>query len=524
MTTTERDVAHSDELGADGMHQVECDGEQILLLRDGEQVHAVSATCPHAGAPLAEGVRHGNRLICPWHKAAFCVRTGRVLDPPAVDPLQHYDVRIDGGRILVTKGDQSKPGAPAARGPSCFIIVGAGAAGSVAAQTLREEGFAGRVVMLDRENRVPYDRTILSKYSLSGKPGAEKSPLQSQAFYRDHAIERLTAEIMRLDAEGRRIICADGSVFTYDTALLATGATASRPTFARGDLDHVYTLRSRADADAILAQAERSTRAAILGASFIGMEVAASLRERGLEVTIIGQESTPFEKQLGAEIGQAFVGLHEKNGVSFRLGAEIAALEGAGQVGGVRLGSGEIIPADLVIIGFGVTPATGFAEGLPRNDDGGIKVDAHLRAADGLYAAGDIASFPLGGDGPPLRVEHWRVAQQHGRLAALNMLGQQRRYDAVPVFWTIQYMKRLDYVGHADKWDRVVVHGDPSALKFLAYYCAGDKVLAAAGMDRDRDMAALIELFTRARDWRPEALGTDPIEVLEREAGGDPPS
>ncbi len=515
MSATEHDVAHIDDLGAGGMHQIECDGEKILLLRDGDDVRALAANCPHAGAPLAEGVRHGDRLICPWHKAAFCVRTGRVLDPPAVDPLQCYDVRLDGGRILLTKAGQAKPAERVAEDPRCFVIVGAGAAGAVAAQTLREGGFAGRIVMLDRQNRVPYDRTILSKYSLSGKKGAEKSPLQSQAWYQAHNIERRTAEVVRIDESHRRITCADGTALVYDAALLATGATPSWPGLKGGDLDGVFTLRSREDAEAILAQAERSARATILGASFIGMEVAASLRERGLEVTVIGQESAPFEKQLGAEIGHAFVGLHKKRGVSFRFNAGIAALEGTGQVSAVRLASGEAIPADLVVIGFGVKPVTGFAEGVPRNDDGGIKVDSYLRISDGLYAAGDIASFPLLGDGPPTRVEHWRVAQQHGRVAALNMLGQTTRYDAVPVFWTIQYMKRLDYIGHAEKWDRLIIHGDLSAAKFLAYYCLDGEVVAAAGMDRDQDTAALIELFGKRRGWRADELGECPLRVLE---------
>jgi len=384
----------------------------------------------------------------------------------------------------------------------------------VAAQTLREAGFTGRVVMLDPANRVPYDRTVLSKYALSGQKGAEKSPLQTQAFYREHGIERRTAEVTRIDAPARRIICADGSVLAYDAALLATGGTPAHPSMPGAGLGHVYTLRSRADADAILEQAERSTRAVILGASFIGMEVAASLRERGLEVTVIGQEAVPFSKQLGEQVGRAFVGLHEQHGVAFRLGCGVASLEGAGQVSGVVLDSGERIAADLVVVGFGVKPATSYAEGLNRRDDAGIVVDATLCAAPGLYAAGDIACFPHRGDGAPIRVEHWRVAEQHGRVAARNMLGQATRYDAVPVFWTIQYRKRLDYVGHAADWDSVVLHGDVDKPEFLAYYVKDGRVAAAAGLGRDQDTAALIELFTLRRDWTAADLGERPAAVL----------
>jgi NAD(P)H-nitrite reductase large subunit len=268
--------------------------------------------------------------------------------------------------------------------------------------------------MLDRENRVPYDRTLLSKYHLSGQPGAEKTPLQSQAFYQQHGIERRTADVETLDARARTIHCADGSVLIYDAALLATGATPSLPHLPGAHLGNVFLLRSKADADAILLQAERSERAVILGASFIGMEVAASLRERGLAVTVVGKEKAPFEKQLGAQVGNAFVGLHEKQGVAFRLGQEIRALEGETTVEAVTLESGERLAADLVVIGFGVKPVTGYVQGVEVNEDGSISVDATLKAAEGLYAAGDIARFPHRGGS--IRVEHWRVAEQHGRI------------------------------------------------------------------------------------------------------------
>lgn len=519
MPQHEVEVAVLESIEPGGMKQIEMDGEAILLLRDGDAVHAVGAKCPHAGGPLAEGVRHGDRIVCPWHKAAFCIRTGAVLDPPALDALPRYDARVEAGRILLTPAPAPRPvpgpaDAPAAPDERRFVIVGAGGAGAVAAQTLRGAGFTGRVVMLDAANRVPYDRTVLSKYALSGQKGAEKSPLQTQAFYREHGIERRTAEVTRIDAVAHRITCADGSVVEYDAALLATGATPVRPSMPGAGLDHVYTLRSRADADAILQQAERSRCAVVLGASFIGMEVAASLRERGLDVTVVGKEAAPFAKQLGEQVGRAFVGLHERHGVTFRLGRGVASLEGDGQVSGVVLDSGERIAADLVVIGFGVKPATAYAESLARRDDGGLVVDAHLRAAPGLYAAGDIASFPHHGDGAPIRVEHWRVAEQHGRVAALNMLGQGVRYDAVPVFWTIQYMKRLDYVGHATEWDSIVVDGDLGKPEFLAYYVKGGRVAAVAGMGRDKDMAALTELFAMRRDWRAADFGGSPAAVL----------
>ena len=509
----EHDVAAIDEL-ADGALKAVCvGGVNILIGRDETGPFAVGATCPHAGGPLADGARNGNRIVCPWHKATFCLRSGALLEPPAVDDLPRYPVRTLNGRVLV--GDQAlnagAPPTPEGAG-STYVIVGGGAAGASAAQTLRAEGFDGAIVMLDRENRVPYDRTLLSKYHLSGAKGGEKTPLQTQAWYRAHGIERRTAEVTHIDVAARQIRCADGASLTYDKVLVATGATPTVPQMPGCDLRNVFTLRSRADADAILAQAERSTRAVVLGASFIGMEVAAALRERGLDVTVVGKERAPFEKQLGARIGQAFVKLHEQHGVVFRLGADIAALEGLQSVAAVRLSDAETIPADLVVIGFGVTPATDALRDLRRENDGGIAVDETLCAAADVYVAGDIAAFPYRGG--RVRVEHWRVAQQHGRVAARNMLGRATRFDAAPVFWTIQYMKRLDYIGHASDWDEVVLHGDVETPNFLAYYVKGGQVVAAVGMDRDADTAALVELLAM-RDWTPHALGETPSAILK---------
>jgi len=514
MPKHEHHVAMLADIPDAGMRAVTVDGTDILLLRHGDMIVAIGATCPHAGGPLAEGVRHGDRIICPWHKASFCIPTGALADPPAVDPLPRYAVRVVGERVLLTLPSQPQRWPQMASDARCFVIVGAGAAGALAAQTLRQEGFGGRIVMMDDKNKVPYDRTVLSKSFLSGSGGGEKSPLQSESFYLQHQIERRAATVTELDARDRRIACADGSSLRYDTALLATGGVPRRPSLPGGDLGNVFVLRSRADADALLAQAERSEHAAVLGAGFIGLEVAASLRERGLQVTVVGRENAPLEKRLGATVGNAFAALHRRQKVAFRLGCTVAALEGGPDVRGVRLGNGDFIAADLVVMGFGVTPATGFIRGVTLNDDGGVPVDAHLRAADGLYAAGDIASFPLRGDGAAIRVEHWRVAEQQGRIAAMNMLGRSVRYDAVPVFWTIQYMRTLDYIGHATSWDEIVVHGDLEEGKFLAYYVKDGVVAAAAGMDRDKDTAALIALMSLRPDWTATALGNDPVGVL----------
>ena len=296
---TEVCVARLDELTPGAMRQVEAGGETILLCRDsdgdgegdGAGVHAVGGRCPHAGANLAEGVLHGGRVICPWHKAAFCVASGACLEPPAVDDLPRYQVRVADGRIFVRLPAVARSRAGGAADDATdgrhFVIVGGGAAGAVAAQTLRREGFGGRVTMIDREGRVPYDRTVLSKYWLSGEQGAEKSPLQPQRFYAGQAIGRVAAKVVRADPAARVVSCADGRVFAFDALLVASGGAPKMPDIPGVTLNGVFALRSRADAEAILARAERSARAVVIGASFIGMEVAASLRERGLDVVVV---------------------------------------------------------------------------------------------------------------------------------------------------------------------------------------------------------------------------------------------
>ena len=500
----DHDIGAADELAEGAMRTVEAAGRTMLLARVGGRYLAVGATCPHAGAPLADGTLQDGVVTCPWHKAAFSLATGERLEPPAVDDLPRFDVRVVGGRLRLTVPEDRAPVARSIDSPDprCMVIVGAGAAGSTAAQTLREAGYTGRIVMIGEEDDLPYDRTVLSKYVLSGKKGGEKTPLQDAAFYALHRIERVTGRVVAIDPEARTITFADGRDLGYTAALVATGGVP-RPFRAPGhDLEGVHLLRTRADADAIVAAAVHARHAVVIGAGFIGMEAAASLRERGLEVAVVAPQGTPLEDRLGAAVGEAFRRVHEREGVVFHLDEEVQALEGeAGRVRGVRLKSGRVVPADLVLAGLGVGPATDLFVGETLREDGGVDVDACLRVVDGLYAAGDIAAFPLHGTGPRIRVEHWRVAQQHGRIAALNMLGQATPYDAVPVFWTISFLKRLDYVGHAAHWDEVVVDGDLEAPRFLAFYVDGGTVRALAGWDRDRAMARAIDLMTRRRDW-----------------------
>ena len=342
---------------------------------------------------------------------------------------------------------------------------------------------------------------MLSKYALSGKQGGEKTPLQDGEFYDRLAIERMTREVASVEPSARMLVFRDGGTLPYHAALLATGGAARKLQVPGANLPNVFTLRSAADAEAIAAAAQAARSVVVAGAGVIAMEAAASLRERGLTVTVVAPQPVPFERQLGGEVGQVFRRVHESKGITFNLGDEVVAVEGEGHVERVRLRSGGTLDADLVVVGLGVSPVTSLVHGVSPREDGGLNVDTTLRVMDGLYAAGDIAAFPLGGDGPTVRVEHWRVAEQHGRVAALNMLGGTARYEAVPYFWTIHFMKRLDYVGHAEAWDDIAIDGDLQEPNFAAYYLQEGRVAALAGWGRDRQMAAALALMTERRAW-----------------------
>jgi NADPH-dependent 2,4-dienoyl-CoA reductase/sulfur reductase-like enzyme/nitrite reductase/ring-hydroxylating ferredoxin subunit len=498
---------------------------KALLARVGGSFYAIGATCPHYGGPLAGGALCGGRVICPLHHASFDVKTGDLLEPPALDALPRYEVRVEGDRVLVSLPDESSDQGADRRTPPMadlneardgrvFVILGGGAAGYMAAQTLREEGFEGRVLMISREDRMPYDRPNLSKDYLQGHAEPEWMPLRPDEFFTEHGIEVMREkEVAQVDAGAREISFADGGALEYDALLVATGgAPRELPNHPAGAAN-VFALRSFADSDAIVAAAAASSRAVVIGASFIAMEVASSLVGRGCSVTIVAPGTVPFQKTLGEEIGALFRRLHEEQGARFRLGASVAGFEGAGKVEAVKLADGERLEADLVVVGVGVKPATEFLKGVELSEDGGVVVDEHLRAAGGFYAAGDIANFPSALTGGRQRIEHWRTALQQGRVAARNMAGKPVKYDSVPFFWTRQFDASLSYVGHAEKWDEIIFHGAVSAQNFLAFYVKDNRVLAVAGMNRDREMAALEGLMLEGRAPTPDQLRGEAVDL-----------
>jgi NADPH-dependent 2,4-dienoyl-CoA reductase/sulfur reductase-like enzyme/nitrite reductase/ring-hydroxylating ferredoxin subunit len=523
MSFREVSLANTYDLRDGEMKEISAGETKILLARVGDNFHAVSANCPHYGAPLAEGALCGTRVVCPWHHAVFNVVNGNLEDPPALDSLISYQVRVEGDRILVRLPEEAEDRRTPvmakydpAVDPRQFVIIGAGAAGYAAAQALREEGFRGSVVMITREDRAPYDRPNLSKDYLHGHADPEWMPLRGEDFFKEHDIDLiLKKEVTRVDARAKTIAFESGETMEYDALLVATGGAPVRLNVSGGDLKNVCVLRSFADADSIIETASRSRRAVVVGASFIGMEAAYSLRERGLEVTVVAPSLEPFEATLGAEIGALFRREHESHGIRFKLGSIVYRFEGNHNVEAVALDNGEHIETDMVVVGVGVRPATQFLEGVELDQAGAVVVDSRLRAADGLFAAGDIASFPDPRTGGRVRIEHWRTAQQQGRTAARNMLGRDVVFDAVPFFWTRQFDIGLLYVGHAMSWDEIIYRGDLASHEFLAFYVKNNRVLAVAGMNRDGEMAAAEELLRLDRMPTREQLQSHDVSLME---------
>jgi len=461
-------------------------GEPVLLARRGDEVFAIGAICTHYGAPLEQGLLDGETVRCPWHHACFSLRTGEALRAPALDSVSHWRVEKSGGTVYVREklAFVSRPSQPLAAGiPATVVIVGGGAAGNAAAEMLRREGYPGRITMLSADESVPCDRPNLSKGYLSGAVVDESNPLRSEKFYKDHEIDlRLSARVTAIDTAARQVRLADGSRHPYEALLLATGAEPVRLDVPGADLPHVHYLRTLADGRALVASSLVAKRAVVIGASFIGLEVAASLRARNIEVHIVGTETVLMEKVLGPEVGNFLRKLHEDHRVTFHLGTTATMIDNKG----VTLKSGERLQADLVVVGIGVHPSISLAEQAGLAIDRGVVVDEYLETSvPGIFAAGDIARWPDRLTGERIRVEHWVVAERQGQTAAHNILGRRECFDYVPFFWTEQYDFGLAYVGHAEHWDKAEIAGSLEGRDCTVTYRLGGQKLAVAVVHRD---------------------------------------
>jgi 3-phenylpropionate/trans-cinnamate dioxygenase ferredoxin reductase subunit len=466
--------------------------EAVVLVRQGSEVFALSATCTHWSGPLSEGLVTDGCIRCPWHHAQFSIRTGAAV-APALHPLGRWNVTVSegvvrlGAKIESASESAASAGSPVAHArdgaPASVVIVGAGAGGMMAAETLRSEGYGHRITLIDADAEAPYDRPNLSKDYLAGKAPDEWIQLRDASFYEGLNIERVTASVTQIRGKEHEVVCSDGSVIGYGALVLATGAQPVVPPIKGAEQAHVFTLRSWNDARALNVAVSAGTKLLIAGASFIGLEAAAAFRARGVDVTVVAPEAIPFERVLGKDLGEYLRGLHEKNGVKLHLGRTVGTIGGSD----VTLDDGTRIEADVVLLAVGVRPFTKLAEDAGLTVDRGVVVNERLQTSDpDIYAVGDIALYP--GPSGAQRIEHWVVAQRQGIAAARNILGANEPFDTIPFFWTQHYDTAVNYVGHANQGDDNVITGDPQSDCRVEF--SHDDVLTAV-ITINRDMESL---------------------------------
>ncbi|HEX2404416.1 MAG TPA: FAD-dependent oxidoreductase [Acidimicrobiia bacterium] len=479
------------------------EGKQVIVVRTETGLCAVAGHCTHYGGPLGDGLCVDGQVHCPWHHATFDLNTGEAVGAPALNPLKFYQPSERDGRVFVSGPvdaptiDRQPPVVP-----ESVVIVGSGGAGAAAAEMLRRLGYTGSVSMVGIE--APIDRPNVSKDYLAGTAPEEWMPLRNPDFYERHDITLITGmEVTAVDVGARTVTLDNGETIGFEALLLATGAEPRRLPVPGADRPHVRYLRTLEDSRSIIAALEGADHAVVIGAGFIGLEVAASLRQREVAVTVVAPEPVPLVPIIGETLGRFVQDLHEQHGVEFRLGHTVSQI----REHEVVLDNGETVPADLVVIGVGVVPNTGLAEDAGLKVENGVVVDDRLRTSDPhIWAAGDVASYPDRNAGR-VRIEHWVLAERQGQAAARNILGHDRPFTDPPFFWSQHYDIPINVVGHAEDWDEELVRGDPSDHDVMVGYRKDGVIQAVASIYRDleslraehalaiEDQAALDRLF-----------------------------
>ena len=505
-------------------------GEPVMLVHVEPNWFAVGSKCTHYGGPLAEGVLVSETIRCPWHHACFDLHNGAAVRAPALNDLPTYDVAIESDIVRVTrKRDHGQVKGEGHRalgscspervlfeekatfGPESVVIIGAGAAGNACAEMLRREAYRGPVTIIDPDPDAPYDRPNLSKDYLAGNAPEEWLPLHPREFYAAQHIEILSGvEVTQIDIASNTVRLSDGGSRRYGCLLIATGATPIRLDVPGSD--RISYLRSLRDCRAIIGKLGAAKTAVVIGASFIGLEVAASLVTRGLKVTVVGLETLPLERVLGSELASLVKNVHEQQGVAFFLGRKATAIEEKGVV----LDDGTRLDADLVVAGVGVRPNLQLAESAGLTLDNGLAVNEFLEtSASGVFAAGDVARWPDAYSDLRLRIEHWVVAERQGQVVARNMLGARDRFDDIPFFWSAHYDKlSIQYIGHVERWDTIRIDGDVTKMDCAVSYMVGAKRRAMATINRDREnLETEVELETELLLKPPPPVTLEAMEA-----------
>ncbi|XP_049553542.1 apoptosis-inducing factor 3 isoform X7 [Orcinus orca] len=519
-------VCHIKDLENGQMREVELGWGKVLLVKDNGEFHALGHKCPHYGAPLVKGVLSRGRVRCPWHGACFNISTGDLEDFPGLDSLHKFQVKIEKEKVYVRASKQAlqlqrrtkvmatciSPSAGHSSSTN-VLIVGAGAAGLVCAETLRQEGFSDRIVLCTLDRHLPYDRPKLSK-SLDAQ--LEQLALRPKEFFRAQGIEVLTeAQVVTVDVRNKKAVFKDGFKLEYSKLLLAPGSSPKTLSCKGKDVENVFTIRTPEDANRVVRLA-RGRNAVVVGAGFLGMEVAAYLTEKAHSVSVVELEETPFRRFLGERVGRALMKMFESNRVKFYMQTEVSELRAQeGKLKEVVLKSSKVLRADVCVVGIGAVPATGFLRqsGIGLDSRGFIPVNKMMQTnVPGVFAAGDAVTFPLAWrNNRKVNIPHWQMAHAQGttspaaawgRVAAQNMLAQEAEISTVPYLWTAMFSKSLRYAGYGEGFDDVIIQGDLDELKFVAFYTKGDEVISVASMNYDPIVSKVAEVLASGRTIR----------------------
>ncbi|XP_039209386.1 apoptosis-inducing factor 3 isoform X1 [Crotalus tigris] len=513
----EASVCHVKDLDNGQMREVDLGCGKALLVKENGEFYAMGHKCPHYGAPLVKGVLSKGRVRCPWHGACFNISTGDIEDFPGLDSLPKFQVKIEKEKVYIRASKQALQAQKRTKvmakcislsnysiSSTNVLIIGAGPAGLVCAETLRQEGFSDRIVMCTIDRHLPYDRPKLSK---SMDSHADQIALRPKEFFRTNDIEVLTEmQVVAVDVKNKTAIFKDGFKMEYNKLLLATGNTPKTLSCKGKEVENVFTIRTVEDANRVVKVAT-GKNAVVVGASFLGMEVAAYLSEKAHSVSVVELEETPFKRSFGGKVGRALMKMFENNRVKFYMQTEVSELrEQEGKLKEVVLKSGKVLRSDVCVIGVGATPATGFLKqsGVHLDSKGYIVVNKMMQTnVPGVFAAGDAVTFPLAlRNHKKTNVPHWQMAHMHGRIAALNMLAYGTEISTIPYLWTAMFGKSIRYTGHGEGFDDVIIRGDLGELKFVAFYTKSDEVLAVASMNYDPLVSKVADVMGSGRTIR----------------------
>ncbi|ELU13703.1 hypothetical protein CAPTEDRAFT_220434 [Capitella teleta] len=507
-------VCDENDLNDGQMKEVQVDEKPILLVKEGGVIRAIGGKCTHYGAPLIKGTLCDGRVRCPWHGACFNVATGDIEDFPGLDSLHTFKVQVKNGKVKVRARKQAlesnrklkKIADKETCRPEHILLIGGGPASLVCAETLRKEGYTGNITMSTNETNLPYERVKLSK---AIGVDAKTIGLRKKDFYSDHNIViRTDMTAKKLNTVLNTVTFENGEQLFYDKLLIATGVRPRVMTCKGSDLKNIVNLRSPEDGAAILKNGEGKD-VVIVGASFIGIEVAASLGPKAKSLTIVDKGDVPFQKSFGTQVGSAIRNLLENNLTGIKYHSRTSVKEFVGKNNKLQriiLMNGEEIPADLCIVGIGTEANTDWLadSGVSLALNKCIRVDKQMHSnKQDVYAAGDLTVFPLFmAKNEMTNIQHWQMAHQQGRIVALNMLGFQVNIHSVPYFWTVIFGKSLRYAGYAVGFDDIVIRGDAMALKFVAFYTKGDEVVAVASMNYDPIVSRVADYFHAGKTVR----------------------